>query len=73
MNRITDYSVNRVRAYAKAGVDIIKLDDDVGMQEAIMMCEDMYTEWLKPRLARVIAAAKEAKPDGNCLSFLRLR
>ena len=28
-----------------------------------MMSTDMYREWLKPRLAKVIAAAKRIKPD----------
>jgi uroporphyrinogen decarboxylase len=33
------------------------------MQDSIMMSEGMYREWLQPRLAKVIAAAKAKKPD----------
>lgn len=62
-NRITEIACHRARVFAKAGVDIILTGDDVGMQESIMMSEDMYCEWIKPRFAKVIAAAKEINPD----------
>jgi uroporphyrinogen decarboxylase len=39
------------------------MGDDIGMQCTIMMSVEMYREWLKPRLARVIKAAKDIKPD----------
>ncbi|MFN2352741.1 MAG: uroporphyrinogen decarboxylase family protein, partial [Kiritimatiellia bacterium] len=52
----------KAAAFAAAGTDIIRLGDDVGMQQSIMMSKGMYDEWLKPRLARVIAAAKAANP-----------
>ncbi len=63
LDRVTDLAVQRAGAFACAGVDILHLGDDVGMQQAIMMSEAMYREWLKPRLARVIAAARAEKPD----------
>ena len=48
---------------ARAGVDIIRLGDDIGMQSSIMMREEMYRTWLKPRLKKVIDAARAVKPD----------
>jgi uroporphyrinogen decarboxylase len=63
LDMITDKACQRVRAFAKAGVDILGLGDDVGMQDALMVSKDMYRQWFKPRLAKVIAAAKEVKPD----------
>lgn len=63
LDRITDDSARRAAAFARAGVDIIATGDDIGMQETIMMSLDMYREWLKPRLSRIIAAAKAVKPD----------
>jgi uroporphyrinogen decarboxylase len=33
------------------------------MQHSTMMSVDMWRQWLKPRFARVIRAAKEIKPD----------
>jgi len=63
LDTITDKACQRARAFAKAGVDILGLGDDVGMQQALMMSQKMYQGWLKPRLAKVIAAAREVNPD----------
>jgi uroporphyrinogen decarboxylase len=60
---ITQRACQRAAAFAAAGADIIELGDDIGMQHTIMMSQDMYDVWLKPRLARVVAAAKANKPD----------
>ena len=56
-------SIRRASLYAAAGADILFLGDDIGMQQSIMMSEGMYTTWIKPRLKRVIDAAKAIKPD----------
>lgn len=63
LDRITDIAVIRAEQYARAGVDVLYLGDDIGMQHTIMMSEALYCEWLKPRLARVIRAAKKLNPD----------
>ncbi|MFO7870452.1 MAG: uroporphyrinogen decarboxylase family protein [Kiritimatiellia bacterium] len=63
LDKVTADSVGRARTFARAGVDIIHIGDDIGMQDTIMMSLEMYREWLKPRLAGVIAAAREEKPD----------
>ena len=63
LDRITDISVRRAESYARSGVDVLLLGDDIGMQHSIMMSESLYCEWLKPRLARVIRAAKAINPD----------
>lgn len=63
LDRVTDMSVSRARLYAQAGADILFLGDDVGMQKSIMMSEEMYVTWLKPRLKKVIDAAKVINPE----------
>ena len=63
LDKITDLACLRAEKYAAAGADIIAVGDDIGMQSSIMMSVDMYRQWLKPRLMRVIAAARAAKPD----------
>jgi uroporphyrinogen decarboxylase len=63
LDRVTENACCRAAAYAKAGVDIIQMGDDIGMQSRIMMSEDMYRTWLKPRLSKVIFAAKKINPD----------
>ncbi|MEN8254866.1 MAG: uroporphyrinogen decarboxylase family protein [Verrucomicrobiota bacterium] len=60
---LTDSACYRIELYSRAGADIIALGDDIGMQDSIMMSEDMYRMWLKPRLKKVIDAAKAVKPD----------
>lgn len=62
LDRVTELACLRARAYAAAGVDHLHLGDDIGMQKTIMMSEGLYREWLKPRLKRVIAAAREQNP-----------
>lgn len=63
LDRVTDNAVLRAQAYARAGVDVIYVGDDVGMQHTIMMSEALYCRYLKPRLKRVIDAARAIKPD----------
>ena len=63
LDRITDMSIQRATLYAEAGVDILYFGDDVGMQQSLMMSEELYVKWLKPRLKRVIDAARAVNPD----------
>lgn len=63
LDRITDLSITRAKSYAKAGCDLLFLGDDIGMQHSIMMSETLYCDWLKPRLKKVIDAARAINPD----------
>jgi len=63
LDKVTDSACISAERAARAGVDILHLGDDIGMQEQIMMSLPMYREWLKPRLTRVIDAARAVKPD----------
>ena len=63
LDRVTEMSISRAQLYAKAGVDVLYLGDDVGMQQSLMMSEELYCTYLKPRLKKVIDAAKAIKPD----------
>ena len=60
---VTENSIKSAVNYAKAGVDGLFLGDDVGMQHSIMMSRELYCRFLKPRLKRVIDAARSVKPD----------
>jgi uroporphyrinogen decarboxylase len=51
------------RELAHAGVDILQLGDDVAMQTGLMMSKKMWRAWFRPRLERVIQAARREKPD----------
>jgi len=63
LDKITDLSVKRAEMLARAGVDVLHTGDDIGMQNGPMMSLEMWSSALKPRLARVIRAAREIKPD----------
>ncbi|MCL2508002.1 MAG: uroporphyrinogen decarboxylase family protein [Oscillospiraceae bacterium] len=63
LDRVTESAVIKAEAFAKNGGDILWLGDDIGMQHSIMMSENLYCMWIKPRLKRVIDAARKRKPD----------
>lgn len=50
-------------AAAKAGYDCIGTGDDVANQNALMFQPDLWREVMKPRWAKVIAAARAIKPE----------
>lgn len=60
---VTDNAVTRAVNYAKAGADGLYLGDDIGMQSTPMMSLDVYRTFLKPRLKKVIDAARAVNPD----------
>jgi len=63
LDKITEDRCFMAENFARAGVDMILLGDDVGMQEKMMMGPETWEEWLKPRLAKVIASAKKINPE----------
>jgi uroporphyrinogen decarboxylase len=62
-DRLTDLRVIEAAQLAEAGVDVLRLGDDVATQTGMLMSPATWRRWLKPRLARVIAAAQAVKPD----------
>jgi len=62
-NLVEERAVKVAQIYTRAGVDILYLGDDIGMQHTIMMSDELYCKWIKPRFARVIAAARAINPD----------
>ena len=63
LDRITALREVQARRYAESGADVICMGDDVGTQRGMLMSVRMWRTWLKPRLARVIAAARQVRPD----------
>jgi len=63
LERMTVFKEEIAVKWASAGVDIVVYGDDVGTQRGLMMSGDMWRSFLKPRLARVIKAAKNVNPD----------
>ena len=60
---ITRIRIKQARLFAKAGVDIIRLGDDIVSQQGLMMSRETYNAFFKHRIQRIIQAAKEVNPD----------
>jgi len=63
LDRVTKNALLRAESYARNGADILFLGDDIGMQHSIMMSERLYSDWIKPRLKKVIGSARRSNPD----------
>lgn len=63
LDTVTNNAITRAENFAKAGADGIYLGDDIGMQSSVMMSEELYCTYLKPRLKKVIDAAKSINPE----------
>jgi uroporphyrinogen decarboxylase len=62
-DRLTEIRVGMARRYAAAGADMLMLGDDVATQIDMMISPELWRDTMKPRLASVIQAAREVKPD----------
>jgi uroporphyrinogen decarboxylase len=66
-----DFLLDRLAALARrnavtlahAGVDVLALDDDVGMPRTMMIGPHTWRRFFKPRLAAIIQAARAVKAD----------
>ena len=63
LDRMLEIRTFQAVRYAEAGVDILHTGDDLGMQHTLIMSVAMWRKWIKPRLAKVIQAARRVKPD----------
>jgi uroporphyrinogen decarboxylase len=63
LDRITDIVAAAAFFIARAGTDLLILGDDIAMQTGMLMSLDMWRAVFKPRLKRVIDAARKANPD----------
>jgi uroporphyrinogen decarboxylase len=63
LDRFCDNNARTAEAAARAGYDCIATGDDVANQNALMFQPELWREVMKPRWARVIAAARAIKPD----------
>jgi uroporphyrinogen decarboxylase len=63
LDRLADLARRNAETLARAGVDVLALDDDVGMPRTMMIGPHHWREFFKPRLAGIIAAARAVKPD----------
>jgi uroporphyrinogen decarboxylase len=62
LDRLTDLACHNAEALASAGVDVLALDDDVGMPRTMIISPAMWRTFFKPRLARIIKTARMIAP-----------
>jgi uroporphyrinogen decarboxylase len=62
LDRLTDLGRRNAETLAKAGIDVLALDDDVGMPGTMMISPATWREFFKPRLAEIIQAARAIHP-----------
>ena len=76
--RLAELRVIQARQMAEAGVDVLRLGDDVASQKGMLISPALWRRWFKPRMARIIDAARAVKPDihifyhsdGDCRAIL---
>ena len=58
-DKITDFQIETIKAYALAGVDGIWGGDDWGLQDRLMISPELWRKFFKPWYTRMFMAAKE--------------
>jgi len=60
---ITDLRIIMARRFVQAGVDILRLGDDVGSQTGMLINPKIWRRFLKPHLAKIIQEARKLRVD----------
>jgi uroporphyrinogen decarboxylase len=63
LDRLADLARRNAGTLAGAGVDVLALDDDVGMPGTMIISPAIWRQFFKPRMARIIQAARAIKSD----------
>ena len=63
LDRLAELARRNATTLALAGVDVLSLDDDVGMPRTMIMGPGTWREFFRPRLAGIVEAARAVKPD----------
>lgn len=63
LDQLTAIMIHNTLILARAGIDILLLDDDVASPVQLMISPDMWREYYKPRLADAIRIAREEAPE----------
>jgi uroporphyrinogen decarboxylase len=63
LDRLAELARRNATTLAAAGVDVLSLDDDVGMPGRMMISPGTWRAFFRPRLAGIVEAARAVKPD----------
>jgi uroporphyrinogen decarboxylase len=62
LDRLAEHARRNAAALARAGVDVVALDDDVGMPGTMMISPATWREFFRPRWAGIVEAARAVNP-----------
>jgi uroporphyrinogen decarboxylase len=62
LDRLADLARRNAETLARAGVDVLALDDDVGMPGTMFISPETWRRFFKPRMAGIIEAARAIRP-----------
>jgi len=63
IDRLTHIRMRQAEYFAKLGVDVIRLGDDIVTQRGLMFSKELYRRYFKPKVRQIVDAAKQANPD----------
>lgn len=63
LSKVTDLHIKNAVRMVKAGVDIMWFSEDFGTQRALILSLDLWREMIKPYLAKLFAAVRDANRD----------
>lgn len=63
LNGLTDYYATLGCRAIRAGIDIIRIGDDIGGQNGLLISPTTWRELVKPTLSRLVATFKQENPD----------
>jgi uroporphyrinogen decarboxylase len=63
LDRLTELAGRNAETLARAGIDVLALDDDIGMPGTMMISPATWRQFFKPRLWAIISAARAIEPD----------
>lgn len=63
LDRLVDLAVRNAETLARAGIDVLSLDDDVGAPVTMMIGPATWQRYFKPRMATIIEAARAVNPE----------
>ncbi len=63
LDRLTDLARRNAETLTRAGIDVLALDDDVGMPGTMMISPNTWREFFKRRLFEIIQAARTINPE----------
>lgn len=63
LDETSNYHLEVAKNMAKMGVDMIWLGDDMGAQSSLLISPELWREYFKPRMAKIIRELKKIKND----------